>query len=83
MTRALTAAEILPEDHANALLVGRVWSDAVAGPVPVILRNGCVHDLSPVSPTLAGVLSFHDLTRRLTAATGREVPGAGVLHAAL
>ena len=69
MPRALTAAEILPDDAADALLVGRVWSDAVAGPVPVILRDGVVHDLSPVSPTLAGVLSYNDVVRRLAAAT--------------
>lgn len=80
MPRALTAAEILPDDASDALLVGRVWSDAIAGPVPVIVRDGILHDLSPISPTLAGVLTTHDLPRRLAAP---DLPPLGPLDAFL
>jgi fumarylacetoacetate (FAA) hydrolase family protein len=49
------AATGLPSDWRNALLVGRL--DAGAGPVPVVVANGRVHDVSRSSPTVADLLN--------------------------
>ena len=49
---------MLPDDHAQAVLIGRVLLDA--GPTPVLLRNGLVIDLSAVAPTVADLLDRDD-----------------------
>ena len=51
----LGAADILPTD-ASAVLVGRVWSNAVGGPCPVLVREGVVFDLSGLALTVSGLL---------------------------
>ena len=51
---------MLPDDHGRALLVGRVLADA--GPTPVILRDGVVHDVSRAAPTVADLLDLDDLS---------------------
>ena len=56
--------DILPKDAA-ALLVGRVWSNAVGGPVPVLVRGGELYDITALSPTLSGLLELPDLVQRL------------------
>ncbi len=63
----LGAADILPVD-ASAVLVGRVWSDAVGGPCPVLLRDGDVFDLSGLAATMSGLLEREALLADLTAA---------------
>ncbi|MEI9928430.1 MAG: fumarylacetoacetate hydrolase family protein [Sphingomonas sp.] len=50
---------MLPSDHARALLVGRVLLGA--GPTPVIVRAGVVHDVSAAAPTVADLLERDDL----------------------
>ncbi len=50
---------MLPADHAQALLVGRVQTPA--GPSPVILRNGQVIDVSATAPTVADLLERDDI----------------------
>jgi len=50
---------ILPADHAQALLVGRVLTDT--GPSPVIVRNGTVYDVSATAPTVADLVERDDL----------------------
>ncbi|MGI3778412.1 MAG: fumarylacetoacetate hydrolase family protein [Janthinobacterium lividum] len=67
MTHPQTPAGLLPDDP-GALLVGRVWSHARGGPCPVLVRDGEVHDLAGLSPTLAGLLEIGDLTGRLAEA---------------
>ncbi|NIJ20856.1 fumarylacetoacetate (FAA) hydrolase family protein [Sphingomonas naasensis] len=52
-------AELLPVDHAQAILVGRVL--LAAGPTPVLLRDGLVHDVSATAPTVADLLERDDL----------------------
>ncbi|MDP4301483.1 fumarylacetoacetate hydrolase family protein [Leptothrix discophora] len=44
----------LPDDADRALLLGRM--DFGAGPTPVLLRGGEVHDLSRVAPTVSALL---------------------------
>ena len=45
----------LPQDWRDALLVGRL--DAGAGPVPVIVANGRVRDVSRSTPTVTELLN--------------------------
>ena len=60
---------MLPEDADVAVLVGRIWSDAVAGPVIVKVRGRDLVDLSSVSPTVAELLNDHDV-QAITEADG-------------
>lgn len=52
-------AELLPVDHAQATLVGRL--SLPAGPTPVLVRGGVVHDVSAAAPTVADLLERDDL----------------------
>ncbi|NML76703.1 fumarylacetoacetate hydrolase family protein [Rhizobium sp. S-51] len=65
---SLHAVKILPEDAAEALLIGRVWSKAANGPCPVMVRNGRLLDLSPISPTVSSLLEIDGIAARLKAA---------------
>jgi fumarylacetoacetate (FAA) hydrolase family protein len=60
MLLELQVANCLPQDHANATLVGRIWEPAVAGPTPVILRGGMLLDLTPVCATVSELLNLPD-----------------------
>lgn len=66
--RDLIAADILPDDADKALLVGRVWSNAVDGPCPVTVRGGRVFDLSGIAATVSGLLAIDDIAGRIAAA---------------
>lgn len=63
--RVLRADFILPDDAADALLVGRVWSNANAGPCPVMISGGRVLDLSAVASTMSALLESENLSERL------------------
>ena len=78
---SLTAANILPEDSDDALLVGRVWAKAVGGPSPVILRGGRVHDLSGHVATIASLLEKPDAAAWLSSLP--DFPDLGPLDAFL
>ena len=71
----LRAQSILPQDADDALLVGRVWSKAANGPCPVLYRSGSIFDLSPLAPTLSGLLEHEDLVARLRTATDLNALG--------
>jgi len=64
---ALSSDIVLPVDAPNALLVGRVWSNAAAGPCPVLFSNGHLLDLSSLAPTLSALLEIDDLVEKLSA----------------
>ena len=49
------AATGLPKDWRNALLLGRL--DAGDGPLPVIVKNGRVRDVSRSTPTVSEFLN--------------------------
>jgi fumarylacetoacetate (FAA) hydrolase family protein len=49
----------LPQDHADALLVGRAWLPG-AGPTLVRIHDGAVHDLSAVAATASQFLDLDD-----------------------
>ncbi len=62
--RILRAETILPEE-ADALLVGRVWSNAAGGPCPVLVSNSRILDLTSLAATMATLLDTEDLIARL------------------
>ncbi|MEJ8310778.1 fumarylacetoacetate hydrolase family protein [Agrobacterium larrymoorei] len=65
-SRTVDAAAILPEDHQDAILVGRVWSKSEDGPCPVLLKDGVLYDLSKLAPTVSELLEKNDLVDRLS-----------------
>lgn len=67
--RSLKSHDILPEDASEAILVGRVWSDAAGGPCPVLVRDGRLLDLTCIAATTSGLLEIDDISGRLSDAT--------------
>ena len=63
--RTLAPETILPQDASSALLIGRVWSQKLGGPCPVLLASGRLLDLSVLAPTLSGLLEIDDLAAAL------------------
>lgn len=53
----------LPLDHDSALLVGRLWSPAVDGPVVVRVTANGVYDLSALAPTMSELLERPGIAR--------------------
>ncbi|MDM7982071.1 MAG: fumarylacetoacetate hydrolase family protein [Rhizobium sp.] len=76
--QSLESVYILPEDSSQAVLVGRVWSKAAAGPCPVIVRNGTLYDLTGLASTVSGLFEFEDLAERLMAE--ENLPALGTLN---
>jgi len=74
---ALRPESILPDDAPGALLVGRVWANAVEGPCPFLLREGRVIDLSPLASTISELLELDDLSQILRDTT--RFPDLGAL----
>lgn len=63
---ALKAADILPEDANDAILVGRLWiGGAHPGPRTVTVRNGSLIDLSGLAPTLSDLLELPQLAHKV------------------
>jgi fumarylacetoacetate (FAA) hydrolase family protein len=68
MRGKLNADTVLPQDHAAATLIGRVWLPERGGPVPVLVQGGELLDLSAIAITVSQLLEI-------------EAP-ASVIHAA-
>lgn len=62
--------DALPVDHADAVLVGRVWDPAAQGPSPVVVRDGELLDISRVYPTVRDLCEAPDPAAAASAATG-------------
>jgi fumarylacetoacetate (FAA) hydrolase family protein len=56
--QTLSCAELLPEDLAGAILVGRLSLEE--GPTPVVIRGGAVWDVSAAASTVAELLDHGD-----------------------
>lgn len=54
-----SSIQLLPDDHGQAILVGRVALDA--GPTPVLVRGGVVLDVSAHAATVADLLERDDV----------------------
>lgn len=66
----LAAHDVLPTDAAQAILVGRVWSEAAGGPCPVLVRGGRCLDLTSLAATVSGLMEIDGLAKRLVQAEG-------------
>ncbi|MFC7432066.1 MULTISPECIES: fumarylacetoacetate hydrolase family protein [unclassified Agrococcus] len=75
-----TAADALPADAADAVLVGRVWDPAVGGPSVVAVRGGELVDVSRAFSTLRDLTEAADPVAALAAADG---PVRGTVEAVL
>src|SRR5438128_10548892 len=72
MQIATDAAFILPDDFADAALMGRIWRPDLAGPAVVAIRQDGVFDVTDEFPT-ASQLAAADPARALRAAPGERV----------
>ncbi len=55
-------ASVLPEDAAQALLVGRLWDPVTAGPRVVAVQEGNVFDLTGLAGTVSELLELPELS---------------------
>lgn len=65
------AVGILPADTSEALLVGRVQTPA--GPSVVVLRDGVLHDLSAIFPTMTALTETADPASAVRSAEGPAI----------
>jgi fumarylacetoacetate (FAA) hydrolase family protein len=77
----------LPEDVANALLVGRVWrpaseNNAVNGPAVVAVRGGRVIDITRHAPTVSDLFERDDAVAIARSAPGDDLGDVAELVAA-
>jgi fumarylacetoacetate (FAA) hydrolase family protein len=77
----LVAHEVLPADADQAILVGRVWSEAAGGPCPALVRHGRLLDLTVLSATVSGLMEVDGLADWLAQADG--LPDLGSVDDAL
>ena len=68
-----TASDALPDDAADSLLIGRIWDPAVAGPSPVVVRDGDVIDVSERFPTVRDLCELPDPAAVVAGLGGRRV----------
>ncbi|HXU52526.1 MAG TPA: fumarylacetoacetate hydrolase family protein [Casimicrobiaceae bacterium] len=84
MRAELTPSAILPADHDVAILVGRAFVPAFAGPAPVLARADGLYDLSAIAPTTSELFARDDAVAAITAAMGTAaLPKLAALDAAL
>ncbi|MGW4644308.1 fumarylacetoacetate hydrolase family protein [Sphaerisporangium sp. NPDC004334] len=70
-----TAADALPDDAADGVLIGRIWDPLVEGPSPVVVRDGEVIDISADFPTVRDICELPDPAAVVSALDGRHVGG--------
>lgn len=58
MKDASTAADLLCADWRSAVFVGRIAT--VAGPSPILIRDGEVYDVATTAPTVSALLAMPD-----------------------
>ena len=76
----LNLSRCLPDDIAQALLVGRVWLPGI-GPTAVVIRDGKLCDLSAIAPTVSQLMELGDLVTSIRGAS--KLPVLANLAAAL
>src|SRR5208337_1145203 len=70
MNGPLTVSTCLPEDREQALLIGRAWVPACAGPALIGVRGDDVIDLSRVAATASALLELDDPVAAVRDASG-------------
>jgi fumarylacetoacetate (FAA) hydrolase family protein len=73
MGLAAWTTDPLPEDAANATLVGRVWLPDAAGPAVVTLRGGELIDISRTAPTIRDVCEADNPAKMARSAEGASL----------
>lgn len=74
----LNPAKVLPLDATQATLIGRAWVPGRnAGPSPVAIADGSVHDLSSVAATSAELLNSADPVALVRAALAKRARPVG------
>jgi fumarylacetoacetate (FAA) hydrolase family protein len=68
----LRPSSALPTDAGEALLIGRVQIPGT-GPVPVLVRDSGVHDLSALAATCSGLLELEGLAARVRDSRGERL----------
>ena len=80
MEFSLTAEQILPDDSANASLIGRVWRPDLEGPSVVVLRNGNLIDITGSKPTMTDLINADAPTAAADDAIGVDLgPAAAII----
>jgi len=69
----LTPDQTLPEDAADAALLGRVWRPDIVGPAVVTLRDGALVDITRAFPTSRDLCETKHPAAALRAAPGEPV----------
>ncbi len=69
----LAPEAILPNDADKAILTGRVWSNAANGPLPVLYRDGQLHDISAIAATSSALLEIDGIAARLVSESGPAI----------
>lgn len=73
MSRSNPLSRLLPEDATDALLVGRVWSDAASGPVPVVVIDSVMYDISGLTATVSQLFELPDVASQLRTFKGTKL----------
>src|SRR4051812_42111871 len=68
----LSLNQVLPADHAQAVLVGRIWVPG-SGPVLVRVQADGVYALEHLAPTASQLLELEDPATRVRAQTGAKL----------
>jgi fumarylacetoacetate (FAA) hydrolase family protein len=70
----LLPQDVLPEDHASALLIGRLWIDKPhPGPRPFVVRNGELFDLSQLAATTSELFDLPDCVSQVHQHAGERL----------
>lgn len=72
MKSLLAPSTVLPTDHEQALLVGRIWIEGT-GPVLVRVREDGLHDLSPLAATCSELLERTDAAAAVRGFQGTRI----------
>lgn len=62
-------SEILPVDHEQAVLIGRIWDTDSQGPRPVRIVGERVYDLFELAPTVSDLFELQDVGQAVREAT--------------
>jgi fumarylacetoacetate (FAA) hydrolase family protein len=71
----LSPGDVLPTDHGSAALIGRAWMPKRGGPVPVLVREDGLHDLSGVARTVSDLLNLASPRAAIAAANLPRIAG--------